>query len=464
MSGSRTGNRARTTLAVTLAAGFALTVSACGSSTNSASSTSAPADGTVTISVGCEPPTSQASARQNWVADVASFEKLNPKIIIKSDDTNPCDDPATFDAKLASGKTDNVFYTYFTDADNVISSGQTADIQKYVGQITDESDIQSALLDVYRQGNTSSGDLYGVPTGNYSLGLVYNRSLFQKAGLNPNDPPTTWAQVETDAIAISKLGNGIVGYGDYSAANTGGWHFTAEDYSRGGTMVTTDGKSANFDNAAGLATLQFLHKLRFTDNVMGTKQGLQYNDLLQMMASGKLGMYVGAPDNLTTIHSTYNVPYTDLSVGPMPGETATMVGGSGYMFNKNDTPAQIQAGIKFLDYEFMTPGLGQFNYKRLAATGQPVGLPEPDMWTGATATADAAQMQKYANIPTSNFTAYVAALPNMKLVVEPPQAQAIYAQGDKAMDAVLTNPNANLQQLLDTFKSETNSILSNAQQ
>ncbi len=464
MTGTRTGSRVRTTLAVAVAAGFALTVTACGSSGGSASS-SASANGAVTISVGCEPPTSTATARQNWVADVDAFEKLHPNITIKSDDTNPCDDPATFDAKLASGKTDNVFYTYFTDADNVISSGQAADIQQYASQITDESDIQSALLDVYRQGNAGSGDLYGIPTGNYSLGLVYNRALFTKAGLDPNSPPTTWAQVETDAIAISKLGNGIVGYGDYSAGNTGGWHFTAEDYSRGGSMVSADGKSAAFDDANGLATLQFLQKLRFTDNVMGTKQGLQYNDLLQMMASGKLGMYVGAPDNLTAIHSQYNVPYTDLGVGPMPGEAATLLGGSGYMFNKNDTPAQIKAGIEFIDYEFMTPGLGQqFNYARLAATKQPVGLPEPDMWTGATATANAAEVAKYANIPTSNFAAYVAAIPNMKLIIEPPQAQAIYAQGDKVMDAVLTDPHANLQQLLDTFKSETNSILANAQQ
>ena len=464
MTGNRTGFRARTALSIALSAGFVLTASACGSSGGGSSATGTADSGAVTITVGCEPPTSQAVARSNWLADVASFEKLNPKITIKSDDTNPCDDPATFDAKLASGKTDNVFYTYFTDADNVVSSGEAADIQKYASQITDEGDIQGALLDIYRQGNSTTGDLYGIPTGNYSLGLVYNRQLFQKAGLNPDNPPTTWAQVETDAIAISKLGNGIVGYGDYSAQNTGGWHFTAEDFSRGGQMVSSDGKSAAFDDADGLATLQYLHKLRFTDNVMGTKQGLSYNDLLQMMASGKLGMYVGAPDNLTTIHSTYNVPYSDLGVGPMPGETATLVGGSGYMFNKNDTPAQIQAGIKFIDYEFMTPGLGQFNYARLAATKQPVGLPEPDMWTGATATSDAAQVAKYANIPTANFAAYISALPTMKLVVEPPQAQAIYAQGDKAMDSVLTNPNANLQQLLDTFKSETNSILANAQQ
>jgi multiple sugar transport system substrate-binding protein len=459
-------NRQRRHLALALAACAALsTTAACSSSSSgSAGSSTAAADSPVSISVGCEPPTSQAAPRQNWIADVAAFEKLYPYIKISSDDTNPCDNPATFDAKLASGKMDDVFYTYFTDGANVIASGEAADIQKYESQINDVADIQSSLLDVYRQGNTSSGDLYGIPTGNYSLGLVYNRTLFTQAGLNPNDPPTTWAQVETDAIAISKLGRGIVGYGDYSAGNTGGWHFVAELYSRGGTAVAANGQSADFDNATGEAVLNFLHQLRFTDNVMGTNQGLQYNDLLQMMASGKLGMYVGAPDNLTAIHSQYNTSYTNLGVGPMPGETATLLGGSGYMFNKNDTPAQIQAGIKFVNYEFMTSGIGQFNYQRLAATGQPVGLPEPDLWQGTAATQNNANVAKYANLPTENFAAYVAATPNMKLVIEPPQAQSIYAKGDAVMDSVLTNANANIPQLLSNFSSQTNTILANAQQ
>jgi multiple sugar transport system substrate-binding protein len=458
MTGNGTGSGARAIIAVALAVGTALTACACGSS-----SAAPAAGGPVTITVGCEPPTSEATARANWVADVTAFEKLNPKITVTGDDTNPCDDPATFDAKLAGGQMDNVFYTYFTDGDNVIDSGQAADIQSYAGQITDIGDIQQSLLDVYRQGNKAGGDLYGIPTGNYSLGLVYNRALFQQAGLDPDQPPTTWAAVERDAIAISKLGNGIVGYGDYSAAGTGGWHFAAEVYSRGGGMVSANGQSATFDNAAGLQTLQFLHRLRFTDNVMGVKQGLQYNDLLQEMASGKLGMYIGAPDNLTAIHTQYNVPYDNLGVGPMPGEKATLLGGSGYMFNKNDTPDQIQAGIKFVNYEFMTSGLGQFNWPRLAATKQPVGLPEPDMWIGRSATDNAAAVAKNANIPTQNFAAYVAALPKMKLLIEPPQAQAIYAQGDKAMDAVLTDPNANVPQLLSTFASATNTVLANAQ-
>ena len=455
----------RKAIAAALAAcTIAATAAGCGGSSSSTASGGSAPDSPVTISVGCEPPTSQAQPRANWVADVKAFEKLYPYITIKSDDTNPCDDPSTFDAKLASGKMDNVFYTYFTDAANVISSGESADIEQYASQINNYSSVQSSLLNVYRQGGTSSGDLYGVPTGNYSLGLVYSKALFKQAGLNPNDPPTTWAQVETDAIAISKLGHGIVGYADYSAQNTGGWHFVAELYSRGGTAVTSNGQSANFDNATGQAVLEYLHKLRFVDNVMGTNQGLVYQDLLQMMGSGKLGMYVGDPSTLTTMHSTYGTSYADLAVGPMPGESATLLGGSGYMFSKDDTPAQIEAGIKFLNYEFETSGIGQFDYQRLAAQGQPVGLPEPDLWQGAVATKDDAAKAKYANIPTANFSTYVAALPKMQLIIEPPQAQAIYAKGDAAMFAVLTNPNANIPQLLGTFAGATNSILSNAQQ
>jgi multiple sugar transport system substrate-binding protein len=461
-AGPQTATRLRAAAAVALATGLALTATACASS---GGTDSAGANGKVTITVGCMPPTTQAGPRANWIADVAAFEKLNPNITVKGDDTNPCDDPATFNAKLASGKMDDVFYTYFTDGANVVASGQAADIAQYASQIHGLSDIQPALTNIYRQGGTTSGDLYGIPKGNYSLGLVYNKSLFQKAGLDPNKPPTTWDEVEADAIAITKLGGGDVGYADYSAANTGGWHFTAELYSRGGTMVTPDGKSADFDDANGLAVLQFLHKLRFTDNVMGTKQGQQYNDLLQMMASGKLGMYVGDPVTLTTNHDQYNVPYDSMAVGPMPGQQATLVGGDGYMFNKKDTPDQIQAGIKWINYEFLTSGQGlNFNYPRRAEQKEPVGLPEPDLWTGATASADAAAMAKYANLPVQNFSTYVAALPNMKLLVEPPQAQALYAQGDKAMNAVLTDPNADPQKLLDTFKAAANSILANAQQ
>jgi len=459
--GQRVSRLGRRHAAVTgLAVLGAVSVAACSSG---GSSSTPGASGHVTITVGCEPPKTQAAQRNFFLQDIKLFEKANPNVTVQGDDTNPCDDPTTFDAKLASGKMDNVFYTYFTDAANVISSGQAADIGKYASQVKSLSDIQPDLVNLYRQGGSSSGDLYGVPVSNYTLGLLYNKQLFQRAGLNPSQPPTTWAEVRTDAKKISALGGGIVGYGDYSAANVGGWHFTAEMYSLGGSMVS--GQKASFDNSTGLQLLQNLQAMRWTDNSMGAKQLLQYNDLPQMMGSGKLGMYVAAPDNVTYIHQEYGSSYANLAEGPMPGDGGTLLGGDGYMFSKKDTPAQIQAGIKFLNFEFLTPGAGQFNFKRAKAAAQPVGLPEPNIWTAGTAVAKSTTSDEDSNatIPVANFAPYLNAAPNMKNEIEPPQAQAIYAQGDKVMAAVLTQRNANLKQLLGTFSTQVNSILANQQ-
>ncbi|HLH57904.1 MAG TPA: extracellular solute-binding protein, partial [Streptosporangiaceae bacterium] len=282
----------------------------------------------------------------------------------------------------------------------------------------------------------------------------------------PNQPPATWAQVRADAKKISALGGGIVGYGDYSAANVGGWHFTAEMYSLGGSMVTSNGKRAGFDNATGMRVLQNLQQMRWTDDSMGARQLLQYNDLPQMMGSGKLGMYLAAPDNVTYIHQEYGAAYGDLAMGPMPGGGGTLLGGDGYMFSKKDTQAQIEAGIKFLNYEFLTPGAGQFNFARARKAGQAVGLPEPNIWQAGTSTARASTSveDRNATIPVSNFQPYLTASPQIKDEIEPPQAQAIYAQGDKVMAAVLTQRNPNLHALLATFASQVNTILANSQQ
>lgn len=449
--------------ATAVALGVALAATGCSSSGSNSTNASS---GGVTITVGCEPPKTQPAQRDFFLQDIADFEAANPGITVKGDDANPCDVPAKFTAQLAAGNEDDVFYTYFTDAANVIATGKAADISQYASQIANESSILPQLLTVYRQGQTSSGDLYGIPVNNYTEGLVYNTTLFKQAGIA--SPPATWADLEADAKKIGALGNGDIGYVDLSAQNTGGWHFAAEVFSRGGQMVTGTGSNAKaaFDGSSGLAVLQALHQMRFVDNDMGTKQGLAWSDPQQVMSTGKLGMYVGAPDTITNMHATYNTPYTNIAMAPLPGTngpSGTLLGGDGYMFNKHDTAAQIQAGIKFLNFEFLTPNVGQFNYARTAGSGQPVGLPEPDLFTAGSAADQQATADEKAsaNVPSSNFTAYTQGLSNMSLDIEPPQAQAIYAQGDKAMYAALTNPNANLQSLLDTFSSAANSILQN---
>jgi ABC-type glycerol-3-phosphate transport system substrate-binding protein len=312
---------------------------------------------------------------------------------------------------------------------------------------------------------TAGTTIYGLPTNTYTQGLIYNRKLFSEAGLNPNDPPRTWAQVETDATAIAKLGNGIEGWGDYSADNNGGWHFASYMDALGGTTVNTNTvpPTAAFDNSKGIAILEALHTLRFTDNAMSATQGLGWGTLQQQFAAGKLGMYIAAPDDIyNVIVPTDKGNINDIGMGPLPsisGKPAgSLGGGNAYIFAKHDTPAQIRAGIKFIDFEDLTPGQGTtFNYARQKADGEPVGFDEPALFDGAAEAQVNALRTKYATINVSYYKTYVDA--NEVSDGEPFDAQAVYKTLDPMMLAVLTEPNVNIPALLKTSATNVNTLL-----
>jgi ABC-type glycerol-3-phosphate transport system substrate-binding protein len=458
--------RYRPVIAAAAVAGLALAAAAC--SSNSAAGNSATGSGgNVTISIDCAPPAAQQPQQnKEWLEDVAIFEKANPTITIHSVYNYPCDAvPATFTAMLRAGTETNLYYTYFTDLPQVLLAGQAANITKYVNSTTVPTlkDIVPSSMKAVTAGST----LYGLPTSNYTQGLIYNRKLFSEAGLNPNDPPTTWAQVETDATAIAKLGNGIEGWGDYSAGNNGGWHFSSYMDALGGTTVNDSGATptADFDNADGTAILQALHTLRFTDNAMSATQGLAWGTLQQQFAAGKLGMYIAAPDDI------YNVivpadkgNLSDIGMAALPSLTGTpagsLSGGNDYMFSPKDTPAQIEAGIKWIDFEDLTPGDGQFNFARQKADGFPVGFPEPELFNGATGTKINQLRTASATINVSYYQSFVNAQEPGD--GEPYDAQAVYKTLDPVMLAVLTEPNANIPALLKTAESNVNTILANS--
>lgn len=343
----RAGYRKVAGVTVTAALGLAA-VAACSSSSTTSAST-ASNTGHVTVGGFCAPPSSSPVPYKEWNEDVAAFEKANPNITIQSIYSNQCDVPATLTAQLAAGTEPDVYETYFGDLNQALDAGQAADITQYVNSTTVpvwKDIVPSAIAPV-----TAGKTLYGIPIFNYTQGLVINRQLFTQAGLNPNTPPTTWAQVETDAAAITKLGNGIYGYGDYSASNNGGWHFTSELDANGGAMTNATGTTASFDTTQGMQVLDALHTLRFTDKAMSATEALGWGTLQKQMAAGKLGMYIAAPDDIYQVivpEDGGNI--NDYGMGPLPSVSGTpagtLSGGDAYLFAKRDTPAQIEAGIK----------------------------------------------------------------------------------------------------------------------
>ena len=415
-------------------------------------------NGPVTIVVNGLPPDTDPVNRANFQKDVQAFQAKFPHITI--DAREGMMDPQTFSAKLAGGQLEDVFYVYFTDPQALIRKRQVADISKYLGDVPAVKDIRPELMRIF---SDETGKVYGLPSQNYTMGLVYNRELFKRAGLDPAKPPRTWAEVRAAATKLTALGGGVAGYGDYSKSNTGGWHFTAEAYSLGGDVAVREGETwkAAFNGPAGRQVLQQLKDLRWTDRSMGERQLLEYSDLLRLMGGGKLGMYLGTGSDIVNIVNQFKGTFATYGLGPMPDGRATLGGGDGYLFKAGLSPAKIRAGLAWLNFKNLDPARITETTQRASTNKEPVGLPQPNLWVAGSEPDKqlVAARQEFGNVPAENFAPFAAAVEQIPLKLEPPLAQQIYAVLDVPMQKVLTDRNADVDQLLADAEKQVNEIL-----
>ncbi|MFD8950071.1 ABC transporter substrate-binding protein [Streptomyces xanthophaeus] len=459
----------RRNVAAALVSALAVTaLAACGTSSSSdgdkppaggSTDASVPLDpkAKVTLSIDCMPPAAKAAELKEWKEDVAEFNKTYPNVKIDGRSTpGQCLEPPRFTAMLKAKSQPDVFYAYFTDLQQVLDNDGAEDISAYVtpASVPALQDIDKNVLDVLKR----DGKLYGLPTSNYTMGLLVNRKLFQQAGLDPDSPPRTWEEARGAAKKIAALGNGVAGFGEYSVENTGGWHYTATMYGLGGEIVGADGKAA-FNNATGKQIVDNLHAMRWEDDSMGRTQLLKWGDLQKQMASDKLGMFLAAPDDITYMVQQLGAEYANFGMGPIPGGAATLAGGNGYMIKKGSSPDQVKAAVAWLNFKTLAVGKGQFRYDRSKADGLPVGLPQPAFFTGASKAEDDKLKAASATMPVANFKAFLDHPVPGK--AEPVKAQEVYKVLDKVMSAVLTNKDADPGQLLAEAEKAVNQVLAN---
>ncbi len=452
---NRRTRRAVTALGIAAAEGVSLV--ACSSSAPTGGS-----DQKVTITAGDYPGTDRPADRMLFDTQVADFEEANPNVTIKKSEQTY--DATTFQAQLAGGSLPDVLGVPFTDPKQLIASHQIADISAALKSTGVLKDLNQTTLSVAKD---SSGGIYGIPSGAYSIGLVYNRDLFTKAGLDPNKPPTTWDEVRTDAKKITDA-TGVPGFETLGTKNQGGWIFSAITYSYGGSIENDKGTKAAFNSAAAKKALQNLQTMRWTDGSIGGNGLYDLDSMSQDFSAGKVGMWIAAPDVYYAAINNNKMNPQDFGVGGMPqsgGTHGTLAGGTLQVVSPKTTADQKVAAVKWIDWNYVR----QFQNKSAAldvakaqkASDYPVGLPGLSIVNSSTNKQYLDWIKDEITVPTSNFDPYISTTSKIPIKPEPSKdGQEVYAALDPIIQAVLTDKNANIDQLLASAETSVNAKLS----
>jgi multiple sugar transport system substrate-binding protein len=408
----------------------------------------------VTINVAALRPGSSDDAKQQFEDNVALFEKQHPNIDVKT--TEYAWNGATFAAQLAAGRLPTVFTVPFTDARTLGEHRQVADLTAAVKKWPYYKKFQKTII---AEATTGKGRIIGVPYAAYAQALHYNRDLFRKAGLNPNKPPTTWAQLRKYAKQISDR-TGAAGYAQMGLNdNTAGWILTTVAYTLGGRMEKGRGTAATatLNNKYTVQALQLIKQMRWTDNSMGSTYDYTWPTINQAFAAGKIGMFINGSDIYTFLVQAANLDPKIYGIAPLPlakNKTAGVLGGGSIAVVRPDTKgAKLDAAMKWIDFFYMEKLVKKTSALRdariLVANKQPVGVPAFPILNKKQYDLANRWVKPYINVPIGQMAPFLKGIFKQNLYPEPAAStQSVYHALDPVVQAVFTDRNANMNNLL----------------
>ncbi|MEM5388083.1 sn-glycerol-3-phosphate ABC transporter substrate-binding protein UgpB [Paraburkholderia phymatum] len=226
-----------------------------------------------------------------------------------------------------------------------------SDVFKQAGMTLDEKAFVPTIASYYSDSKT--GHLISMPFNSSTPVLYYNKDAFKKAGLDPNAPPKTWAEVEQDAQKLKAAG--------LSCGYSSGWQswIQLENYSawHGAPFATEnngfDGADAQlaFNKPLQIAHIAFLQKMakEGTFTYAGRK-----DEPVSKFYSGDCGIITNSSGSLATIrkYAKFNfgtgmMPY-DTNVKGAPQNA--IIGGASLWVLSGKDPAVYKGVAKFLAY------------------------------------------------------------------------------------------------------------------
>jgi len=235
------------------------------------------------------------------------------------------------------------------DSQSIVPIEQCVKADKY-----DTADFIERVLNYYTVGKT----LYGMPFNVSNPVLYYNKQAFQKAGLDPNKPPTTLEEVRAAAQKLVDTGTTKFGY----SIKLDPWYLEQWLAKAGKPFVNNANGRAKratavaFDTKAGREIFAWLDSMVDDKLALNTGPPEGNVDNLLAIGAGNSAMTIDTSASLGTILQVLGsgqFPNVTIGVAPMPGPTGkggVLVGGAALYIPRRSSPEKQAAAWRFIKF------------------------------------------------------------------------------------------------------------------
>ena len=236
-----------------------------------------------------------------------------------------------------------------TDMFTLIDEDAIIPFDNFVKTADDKAWLGS-FYKAFMQNSQSGGKTWGIPFQRSTVVQYYNKELFKAAGLDPNKPPATWAEMADMAkkLTVKDASGKVTQYGvQIPSSGFPYWLFQGLAIQNDVVMANEAGNAVKFDDPKVIESLQYWIDL--------TKQGVHPAGIVEWGTTPKdffekkVAMMWTTTGNLTNVKA--NAKF-DFGVGMLPANKrkGSPTGGGNFYIFKKSTPAQQEAAFKFIKW------------------------------------------------------------------------------------------------------------------
>jgi len=235
-----------------------------------------------------------------------------------------------------------------TDMFTLIDEDAIVPIDAVAASAEDRAWLKS-FFPAFMMNSQTGGKTWGVPFQRSTVVLYWNKELFKEAGLDPNKPPATWAEMLAYAQKLTKrdaAGNTSQWGIQVPSSGFPYWLFQGFTTQNGVELMNAAGDTTFYDKPEVIEALQFWVDLGRKHRVM--PQGVvEWGTTPRDFFERKIAMMWTTTGNLTNVKN--NAKF-DFGVAMLPAgkRRGSPTGGGNFYVFKKSSAAQQQAAIRFI--------------------------------------------------------------------------------------------------------------------